>query len=181
MDQAGSISSRMAWRAPGVLPTRNCPAMEFFTSHTGHEPAFPWPKSSSSGGFFPPFPHLLSEPWVWIQAGILQDAPEGRWKDFPALINPRGSRTGWFQAQPKVPSSIPCVHQEGLIHGLICDPCDCPQKTLRASCVIVPSEVPMATSAQKSTSFGGTGKTPWIPSGQGKGSLMEQPQCWVQP
>lgn len=115
-------------------PTRNCPAMEFFTSHTGHPPAFPWPKSSSSGGFFPPFPHLLSEPWVWIQAGILQDAPEGRWKDFPALINPRGSRTGWFQAQPKVPSPIPCVHQEGLIHGLICDPCDCPQKTQGQLC-----------------------------------------------
>lgn len=119
-------------------------------------------------GDFPPFPHLLSEPWVWIQAGILQDAPEGRWKDFPC---PRGSRTGWFQAQPKVPSQIPCVHQEGFIHGLICDPCDCPQRTFRASCVIVPSEVLMATSAQISTSFGDTGKTPWIPSGQGQGQF----------
>lgn len=75
---------------------------------------------------------------------------------------------------------IPCVHQEGSICGLIHDPCDCPQKMLGASCVIVPSEIPMATSAQKSTSFGGTGKPPSIPSAQGKGSLMEQPQRWLR-
>lgn len=35
------------------------------------------------------------------------------------------------------------------MHGLVCDPCDCPQKILRASCVTVPREVLMATSAQK--------------------------------
>lgn len=62
------------------------------------------------------------------------------------------------------------------MHGLICDPCDCPQKILRASCVTVPREVLTATSAQKTR-----GKTPWIPSGQGMDSLMEQPQCWLQP
>lgn len=86
-------------------------------------------------GIFPPFPHLLSEPWVWIQAGILQDAPQGRQEGFSMTclsvpVIPRGSRTGWFHTQPRPPSQIPCVHQEGSICGLIHDPCDCPQKML---------------------------------------------------
>lgn len=76
MDQAGSTSSKMAWRAPGLLSTRNYPAIEFFASHIGYPPAFP--RVFILRGISSLFPHLLSEPWVWIQAGIPQDAPEGR-------------------------------------------------------------------------------------------------------
>ena len=96
MDQAGSglvaepaLSGKVAWRPPEVPSTVNHPAMEdggFGKPPWGCLPALPWPGQWGHvagrvlilRGIFPPFPRLLSEPWVWIQAGILQDAPEGR-------------------------------------------------------------------------------------------------------
>lgn len=127
MDQAGSTSSKMAWRAPGALSIKNYlwnflqATLDIHQHSSGQNP--------HPQGDFSPF------------------SPSG----LKFGSGQRGSRTGWFKAQPKLPSQIPRVHQEGFMHSLTCDPCGCPQKTLRASCVIVPREVLMATSAQKST------------------------------
>lgn len=68
---------------PKVLSSVNYPAMEsggFGKLPQGCLSALPWPARHSSHpqGHFSTFPRLLSELWVWIQAGILQDAPEGR-------------------------------------------------------------------------------------------------------
>lgn len=117
-------------------------ALDIHQHRPGHSP--------HPQGDFPPFFLICSQsPGFGSRLASSRMHLRADRKDLPSPalsvpIIPRGSRTGWFQAQPKLPSQILCVHLEGFKHGLICDPCGCHQKMLRASCVIVPCEVLVA-------------------------------------
>lgn len=84
-------------------------------------------QSSSSGAFFclswAAIRPLVSDPG-WHPPGCTRGQIGGIFH-YMACLSPSSqrvesaSRTGWFQAQPKPPTQILCVHQEGFGHSLI--------------------------------------------------------------
>lgn len=169
----------MAWRAPGILSTRNYPAMEFFASHAGavHQRS-PGQSPHPQGDFSPFSPSALRALGLdpgWHPPGCTQGQVGRIFHDLPYLSpSSQGAagQDGFTLSPGHHPKSHVSIRKGSPVVSSV-TPVTAPRR-----CSVL-REVPMAASAQKSTSFGGTGKPPSIPSVQGKGSLMEQPQRWL--
>lgn len=85
MDQAGSTSSEMSWRALGVLSIRNYPAMEFFCKQHWISTNIPLPESSSLGAFSSLFPICSQSPEFGPGLASSRIHLRADMNDFPSL------------------------------------------------------------------------------------------------